>query len=295
MDPNYNSDCKIISFGLSNKFHTIENIMFGITQNMTNDRYIYIPPPLNEDLYISRSTDYFCIFFDHTQKIFDNQIITVCEIMKKIDDVAIIICTINKSIINYYDLNLNLIETMRFDSYLDYITELSKANLYFVTNICADVYKLYELSMCNIPIVSHELFIPKNIIDELEIYTYSNINNINWRTVFGKLQIFNIRDKLIINNYSWTNAIYIITNELNKYISNSTNMDLSKIQNINVNKMQTKTLNINNYNRPNISKKQNSINDKNIMEKIYDILELPREEKPQPQRKMLIQSQILHL
>jgi hypothetical protein len=292
---NSNKDCKIISFGLSNKFYTFEDIMFGITQNITNTKYTYLYPPLDADLYISRTTDYFCIFFDHTQKLYDNQIITICEVMKKLNDINVIICTINTSTINYYNLDLELIETMNFDSYLDYITELSKANLYFVTNICADIYKLYELSMCNIPIVSHELYIPKYIIEELEIYTYPHVNNINWVNVFNKLETFNIRDKLIINDYSWMNVISVITNELNTHIGNPLNINNMNVNaNVNAN-VKTKTLNLNNYTKPSISQKQNIIHDSNVMEKIYNILELSHKEIEQPQRKMLLQSQILNL
>lgn len=300
-----NKNCKVLSFGISNKFYTIEDIMFGITQSTINDKYMYVYPPLNEDLYISRNTDYFCIFFDYTQNIYDPQIMAICEIMKKLSaDINVIICTINTRMINYYDLDLNFIETMTFDSYIDYINELSKANLYFVTNICSDVYKLYELSMCNIPIISHELCIPKNIVDELDIYTYLHINNINWITIFYKLQNFNIRSKLIMNNYSWINFISTLINEISKQFEKTVQFDTTilnikntQLSNIELSKIQeiSKTLNIGNCNRPYISNKLGNIHDNNVMEKIYEILDIVPKEKPKPQRKILLQSQILHL
>jgi hypothetical protein len=293
-----NKNSKVLSFAISNKFYTFEDIMFGIVQNVTNTNYIYMYPPVNEDLYISRVTDYFCVFFDCTD-IYAEQVLTVSEILKQIPDITVMICTINTQIINYYDLNLNLIQTMGFDTYLDYITELSKANMYFVTNICSDIYKLYELSMCNIMVVSHQLFIPTSIVKELDIYTYTNINTINWPQLFNKVQEFNIRDKLIMNNYSWTNAISIITTELNMNISRvlanpvKGNEMNTQIQTTNNN--STKTLNINNHGRPNVSQKKGEINDNNLMEKIYDILEISQKEEVKPQRRLLLQSQILHM
>lgn len=281
----------ISSFGISNKFYTNEDVMFGLTKNDSNDKYIYIPPPVNEDLYTLRDTDYFCILFDNTQKIYDTLMVSICDIMKKVDDNNnIIICTINASVINYYDLELNLIETIYFDSYLDYINELSKVNLYVLTNTCSDTYKLYELSMCNIPILSHASLVPKNIVDELEIYTYSQINEIDWPTILNKSEAFNVREKLIMNNYSWTNAITIIINEFNKRSDNFLEIkipvgDTSK----------TKTLNIVNLNKPNITDKKVIVDDINVTDKIYEILDLPVPEKPKPKRRILLQSQILRM
>ena len=109
-----------------------------------------------------------------------------------------------------------------------------------------------------------------------------------------------------MNNYSWTNAISIITNKLNMYIGQTnpvvgqvlantiTNKEINFQQQITDN-TSTKTLNINNHGRPNISQKRDEINDNNLMEKIYDILEISQKEEVKPQRKLLLQSQILHM
>jgi hypothetical protein len=278
----------ISTFSISNKFYTNEDMMFGITKNGSNNKYIYIPPPLNEDLYIKRDTNYFCILFDNTKKIYDNQIcIAVCEIFKKmgIND-NIIVCTIDTTLINYYDLDLNFIDTIYFDSYLEYINELSKGNLYFITSLCSDVYKLYECSMCNIPIMTHMAYVPKNIVDELNIYIYSKLETIIWGDVFEKIDTFNIRETLIMKNYSWINTVTTIINNLDSNIKVSSDVILARQNNIG-------TLNITNFNKPNITNKQTNVEDSSVLNKICEILEINTITQPKPKRRLLLQSQLL--
>lgn len=271
----------ISSFTISNKFYTNENIMFGITKNTTNQKYLYIPPPLNEDIYIQRFTDYFIIFFDNINQTTYN----ICDILKKIGiNDNIMICTINSTVINYYDLDLNLTDTIYFNSYLEYINELTKGNIYFNTNQCQDVYKLYELAMCNIMTISNKTHINPNIINDLSIFTYTDINNINWVLLFEQVDTYNARDKLIMGNYSWSNAITIIMNGLD----NNINISEETIKQI-----QIKTLNINNLTKPNIICNKSIVHDDTVMDKICDILEIRPTTKAKPKRRILLQSQLL--
>jgi len=274
-----------LSFGMSNKFYTSEDIMFGLLKNVSNSKYIYIKPPLNEDLYIPRHDNLFYVFFDISVELY--KITSICEKFKNINNV--VICTINNSAINYYDIDLNLIQTINFNTYLDYINELSNGNLYFVTDITTDIYKLYELSMCNIKITSHPEFIPKNIVDELNIYTYTNINDLNWDMMYDLVQTHNIRDKLIMNDYSWTNAIFHINNELNKHIMLNNNFNDPQ----NINEKTVKVLNVNNRNKPTIVTKTNVVDDNKVMDKIYEILEIQEIKKPSTKRRVLLQSNLL--
>jgi hypothetical protein len=271
----------ISSFAISNKFYTCEDVMFGITKNTTNYKYLYISPPLNEDIYIQRFTDYFTIFFDNINQTTYN----ICDILKKmgVND-NIMICTIDSTVINYYDLDLNLVDTIYFNSYLEYINELTKGNIYFVTSQCSDVYKLYELAMCNIITVSNKIHINPNIINDLSIFTYTDINNIKWELLFESVDTYNVRDKLIMDNYSWSNAITIIMNGLD----NNINISESDIKQI-----KFKTLNINNLTKPNIICNKPTIHDDNVMGKICDILEITPIIKTKPKRRILLQSQLL--
>lgn len=273
----------VSTLALSGKFYTCEDIMFGLTRNTLNSKYIYVKPPLDQDLYIARSTDLYYIYFDDKKELYNLQMINMSETIKKLDiNNTIILCSISNEVITYYDIDMNLIQTLNFDSYLDYINEISKANLYIVTSTCSDIYKLYELSMCNVLIVSHDTYIPKNIVDELNIYTYTNIDNVNWPNIFEVSEEFNIREKLCM--YTWSNMTSIMLNELSKYDN-----EIKKEQ---VSNIKVKTLNITNCNKPKITDKT-LVNDANYTNKICDILEISQNKKPVPKKKILLQSNIL--
>ncbi len=273
------------SFATSNKYYTNENIMFGILKNISNSKYVYIKPPVNEDFYISRDNNNINVLFDISNELYNEQLIYISDKIREYDSVNI--CTINTMKMNYHDINLNINYTIDFNSYLEYINELSNGNIYILTNTCNDIYKLYEFSMCNIKIISHESFIPKYIIDELDVYTYNDINKLNWDIVFNLAQTHNIRDKLIMDNYSWTNTIYYINSKLDSH-TNIIN-DTYNLQN----DMTIKTLNINNHNKPMIITKTNIVEDDKVMDKIYEILEIKEVNQTKPKRRILLQSQVL--
>jgi hypothetical protein len=269
----------ISTFALSNKFYTNENIMFGIIPNESNPKYKHICCPFDPDLYISRTTNNFIIHFDNLNQITQ----TICNILKQMTITNnILISTINPNTINYYDLDLNLIDTINFTTYLEYIAELSSGNIYFITEPQTDIYKLYEMSMCNILTVANYLYVDLNMINELNIYTYKNINEIDWKILFDTIDTFNIRDKLILN-YTWSNTLTTI-------INNFIPQHIQPTQTI-----QYKSLNISNPKKPHIITPQQKINDITTTNKVNTLLKTTPNQKSItiPKRKLLLQSQLL--
>lgn len=266
----------VSTFAISNKYFTNENIMFGITKNISNPKYIYTLPPLNNDIYINRQNSCITIHFDICKELYNDTMVKFCESIKNLNlDFDIMFCSLNTKMVNYYDINLNLIETIVFETYIDYVNEISKANMFIITNICNDIYKLYEYCMCNVLILSNDTFIPKNIIDELNVFVYGNINEINWGNVFDIMHNLNIRNTMIMEGYTWDSFVNIIIDNIKK-------LDINNIE-TNI-KIPNKILNINNYNKNNIINKNEKIE--------LDIKEVT---KVVPKRKMLLQSQLLNM
>lgn len=275
----------VSTLAISNKYFTTENLMFGITKNVSNPKYIYSLPPLSSDIYINRQTSSIMIHFDICKDLYDVALVKFCESIKNLNlDVDIIFCSLNTKMGNYYDIDLNLIETIVFDTYIDYINEISKANMFIVTNICNDIYRLYEYCMCNVLIISNGTFIPSNIIDELDVYCYDNIDDVCWSDVFDKMNSCHIRD--IMSGYNWDNYVNVMMDNIKK---------LDVVDVCVGCKITNKSLNIDNYNKNNVIVKNDKIEDKNVMDKVYDILDVKEVKQVVPKRKMLLQSQILSM
>ena len=222
------------------KFYNGEDAMFIYNNLLTNKNIHYIPTPLDENIYTSsklKNTIY--ILLDkNPDKFILNQIYNLISVNYLNNEISFIIGVINKTRIDFINISVNgnsdvffnITKSIRFNSYMEYISELSKANLFISANEINkinDIYLLYELAMCNTLNVSKQGLIERNIIDELDLCIFDESIEINWREVFTKLDTYNIREKLITNHYTWENALKLILYQLNQILPSNKNNDRS--------------------------------------------------------------------
>lgn len=162
-------------------------------------------------------------------------------------------------------------ETIKFNMYIDYIYELSKANVCIIDNSINDIYFLYELAMCNtLSILKYRAFDEK-IIKKLQFHMYTD--HIDWDKI--KDIKYNARDHLVKHNYTWKNAIQTIISKLKSVHTLHSSTSEQNKSNIGY------CLNIQNKNKPVVIE----FKEDNYLD----------EQQPEPiQRKVILQSQLLN-
>lgn len=237
----------------NSKYLAGEDIMFNyIKCNINNDKIINVNPPCDTNLYNSRKEEgLIYILFNEPETVFDKLHPMIAERIKILSELKTImednpttlfkIASINTHMIKIIDANNNILDTIQFKSYIDYIYELSSANMYFMADKCHDIYKLYELSMCNTLIISNIKYINTSIKNELDIITFGQ--SVDWEIIFERIseKVNKCSTRIKLNNYTWENMIDIMIDSFTKHmllykndiIDN--NNQLNKIQHINSN------------------------------------------------------------
>lgn len=224
----------------NSKYLAGEDMMFNyIKCDIWDNKVIYANPPCDKFLYDSRKEENIIyVLFNEPESPFDSLHPKIAEKLQILSELKSIIeenptiqfklASINTKMIKFIDVNNNIMETKQFTSYVDYIYELSRATIYFMNDICQDIYRLYELSMCNTLIVTNNKYISDTLKNELEIITFDKI--IDWKTIFDKMNTHTIRSKLVVNN-TWENFINIMMNNFAKHLSLYQN-DIMDSQNV---------------------------------------------------------------
>ncbi|ARF11435.1 hypothetical protein Klosneuvirus_1_292 [Klosneuvirus KNV1] len=224
----------------NSKYLAGEDLMFNyIKCDIPDNKVVNVKPPCDKFLYDSRKEeDIIYILFNEPESPFDiiqpkitekKQILSELKaIMEENPTTQFKFASINTKLIKFIDNDNNILEIKQFVSYTDYIYELSKANIYFMNDKCQDIYKLYELSMCDTLIVTNNKYISDTLKNELEIISFDKF--IDWKIIFDKINNFSIRTKLIAD-YTWENLINIMLDNFRKHMSLYKN-DIMDSQNI---------------------------------------------------------------
>ena len=242
------------------KFSNLEDITFTFNNKQCNNKTTFIKPPLDEYIYVPRKDKNIIYILlskpSHMMHLGDTNISFILSKIDKLilknDNCNIIfkIGIIDHKTVNLIDTRGTIIETKKFDMYIDFVYEISKANIFILSNKIVDLYLLYELAMCNTLIISKMNVINKYIVDELKIYTYNE--KFKWDDIFNALMTYNTRQFLLTNDYSWTNMLNTIIDKMKKF--EETNFKIKEIPNNNkiINKFHNKIhiLNIAEKSRP---------------------------------------------
>lgn len=270
------------------KFYNGEDMMFTYCDLIYYPNIFYIKPPVDDFIYAPRKEDgviYILLDKDPNSFIL-SQLYDLLSLNKGKNNIIFkigIISTHTLQLIEIFtdqqssDLTYNIQMQLSFNLYIDYVYELSKANIFFSSSIINDTYFLYELAMCNTLHVAEYGLLQNKIIDELSIHVYNDSADINWKEIFNKLSTYNIRQNLIHNNYTWNNALRCIFNKIGNIdqVSNHSDAAIS-LPPITIGCC----LNIKNKNRPVV------IN----LEELKDVV--IEEPKPIPKKKAIMQSQL---
>ena len=121
-----------------------------------------------------------------------------------------IINTKSVKFIEIKDTCYEIIDTIKFAIYIDYVYELSKATIFIISEPIHDIYILYELAMCNtLPVIKCGS-VQNNIISELDLCTYDD--DINWKHILDR--DYDRRSYLIKHNYNWHNLLSVIFSQI---------------------------------------------------------------------------------
>jgi hypothetical protein len=273
------------------KFSRAEDITFTFANSLHNKKSIFIKPPLDEHIYAPRKEkNIIYILLDKPSPLIKSFNIDMQVILQKIN--KLILKNINNGLVfkigiidhnsvDFVNIDGNTIEQKKFKMFIDFVYEISKANIFILTHKCIDTYFLYELAMCNTLIISKINIIDKRIIDELKIYTYND--KLKWDDVFNMLLTYNSRQSLLENSYTWNNMIENMIGKFKEF-EKSTNITKPISDNTEQNnKLNNKTyvLNIQHKNKPHIYEKINKpkiISDNNPVK---------------PKKNVLLQSRLL--
>lgn len=275
--------CSISTLVCGEKFSTIEDITFVFGDKTSDNKLTFIKPPLDEYIYAPRKDKN--IIYILLEKPFplmnrqDNDMHFVLPKIQKLilknngNDLIFKIGIISKNSVDFIDMSGDVVETKSFDMYIDFIYEISKANIFILTNKCIDTYFLYELAMCNTLIISKVNLIDKCTCDNFKIYTYHD--KLKWDDIFGLLLAYDARQFLLNNDHTWNNMIKSMIDKFEASMTTSKELtlhDSTEKTITNFNKLNNKicTLNIKDKHNPHICimqhdvYKNETINAKNI-------------------------------
>lgn len=212
--------------------------------NTIKNKYCYIKPPLNDTLYAPRKQkDHIYILLAKSKALTDKYVDDLLFILQKIkvlmmnnQNFIFTIGLINEHYIEFINTDLEIVETRQFGSYIDYVYELSKANMFFIYYPIVDNFLFYELAMCNTLIISKQFYVNAMIKKELDILTFSD--DFKWSDIFRNLTAYNKRDMLMDQQYSWNNLLETIITLLGTQSQNTKSIQLNK--NINENIIKTR-------------------------------------------------------
>jgi len=235
------------------KFSTYEDITFTIDQCTYHNKLAHMVPPLDTLIYAPRQeNNILCVLLSRPPIMMDLYNTDIPYILEKFIktkfNVPVKIGLIDQKSVDWIDADGNISETTNFELYIDFVYEISKANIFFLTHKSLDKFLLYELSMCNTLIVSKDINIEHHLTKELSIYAYDE--EFKLADILDTAIIHDIRPSLMETS-SWNCTLMCIINKLQEMETKTQTKDLiipSQIQTINRN------LNINNKNKPHITK-----------------------------------------
>lgn len=220
------------------KYYGGEDLMFTYTKYANKDKLYQIKTPLDPEINRPMKVNnvIYILISKPASEIRNYNIDETIKILSKINDLA----TNNPSVefkialicshsIDYIETDGNITNSVEFNSYYDYITEINKATMYFQLIQIDDIYRLYELSMSDTLIITTGIFIDMMIIKELNIFKYNK--DFSWNDIFSKINSNNIRQKLIDENYTWKNLANLMIEKMREFKIEYDNHDDNKVQN----------------------------------------------------------------
>ncbi len=86
----------------------------------------------------------------------------------------------------------------RISNYTELLYEFSEVHIYFMATHEQDEYKLSELAVANVLMVANTKIINKKLQEKFDVTTFDIKEEIPWSVIFGKLENFNLRDRLLL-------------------------------------------------------------------------------------------------
>lgn len=209
------------------KFYGGEDMMFTFLNNNVCGKAIYLPIPFDQYIYAPRKlkqTIYVLINKPEveTKQLNKDEILAFLDEIKNLiittgfnsDNLVFKIGLINTSSVDFIDLDMNIIETQTFEMYIDYVLEISKANMYMVTDTISDIFTLYECVMSGTIIIVNSKYVCSGL-DELNMYIYKD--DFVWDDIFKMMTLNNARVKFMDKQYDWEKYVKIIISILKDY------------------------------------------------------------------------------
>lgn len=146
------------------------------------------------------------------------------------------------------------IEVVDVESILDHYNVYSKIDMYFLNHKVDDEYKLYELGMANVMIVSPKEYIRQHLVDILDPVVYTS-SKIPWKDVFLKYNGFNIRDTLLEKEMVWSKSVDEIYEYMVDYVPPIRKKNINLNLDLSINQKPTE-------NKPKSTQRSNQRSDK---------------------------------
>jgi hypothetical protein len=211
----------------NSKYKLNENLTFVYSKSINDVNTIKIKYPLDYNIYSSRKNNRIIYILidkpknklkNHTEEL--QKILTnIKSLMLKNESITFEIGLIDHDSVEYIDINFNILNIKKFDIYIDFILEISKAHFYFITQFFCDTFLLYELAICDTISISKKNVIDDSICKELNIYVYDE--NIIWDDIFRLMIMYDKRKYLIENGFNRYDVVNNIINAIeNKELIN---------------------------------------------------------------------------
>jgi len=219
------SKYSVTSLCKGGKFYCGEDIMFSYIKDVIGYS-VYMDPPFDQYIYAPRKQNNIIYILLSKPDVISKQlnIKEINYVLTKIKSVIdgtnskkleFKIGLINGTSIDYINTDMNVLISKQFEMYIDYIHELSKANMYILTDMINDTYRLHECAMAGTLIVSNSNYIQNDLAQKLNIYTYTD--ELVWNDLFKALSTNKLRLSLIDAEYNWDKYAQEIINKLKEY------------------------------------------------------------------------------
>lgn len=206
----------------SSKNYKGEDYDFTYAKHNKQSKEIFIKIPFDPDIYKPDKEDNELLFLiQKSNSVLDIKatLNSIKKLMNSNVEIKYTIGILSLQKVEYINTSHQVLETVKFKKYVDYIKLLRKANFYFISDSTVDYFTLYELTACRTLIISLDRHVNFHKFQDIHIYTHNGA--LEWSKIFSQVNSRTATDTLRqTHDSTWDGVVARIIGALEMYEKN---------------------------------------------------------------------------